>query len=59
MFACHYFAGGVIERDNLTEEAAKKRMAAQMSSAEYVSRANVVFSTQWEADYTQSRVGTL
>ena len=49
----------IIERDNLTEEAAKKRMAVQMSSAEYVSRANVVFSTQWEPDYTQSQVGRL
>ena len=47
----------IIERDNLTEEAARRRMAAQMASAEYVSRANVVFSTQWEPDYTQSQVG--
>ena len=46
----------IIKRDNLTEEAAKKRMAAQMSNAEYVSHANVIFSTQWEPDYTQSQV---
>lgn len=45
-----------MERDKLTEEAAHKRMEAQMTNAEYVRRANVVFSTQWEPEYTQKQV---
>ena len=45
-----------MERDRLSEEAARKRMEAQMTNAEYVHRANVVFSTQWEPEYTQKQV---
>ena len=48
-----------MERDGLTEEAACKRMEAQMTNTEYVSHANVVFSTQWEPEYTQKQVMSL
>lgn len=48
-----------MERDGLTEEAACKRMEAQMTNTEYVSHANVVFSTQWEPEYTQKQVMNL
>ena len=43
-------------RDGLTEEAALKRMAVQPSNSEYVQHANVVFSTQWEPEFTQIQV---
>ena len=46
----------IVERDGLTEAAARSRMAAQPSNGEYVEQANVVFSTQWEQDYTQKQV---
>ena len=45
-----------MERDGLTEEAACKRMKAQMTNTEYINHANVVFSTQWEPEYTQKQV---
>ena len=45
-----------MERDGLTEEAACKRMEAQMTNTEYVNHANVVYSTQWEPEYTQKQV---
>ena len=45
-----------MERDNLTEEATKRRIASQLTNTEYVSQANVVFSTQWEPEYTQKQV---
>ncbi len=45
-----------MERDGLSEGASLSRMASQPSNAEYVEQANVVFSTQWEQDYTQKQV---
>lgn len=45
-----------MERDGLTEEAALSRMAAQPTNEEYVRQANVIFSTQWEQEYTQKQV---
>ena len=45
-----------MERDNLPEEAAKRRMAVQLTNEEYVRHANVVFSSQWEPEYTQKQV---
>ncbi len=46
----------IVERDGLSEEAAISRMASQPSNEEYVRQANVMFSTQWERDYTQKQV---
>ena len=45
-----------MERDGLTEEAAERRMAAQLTNREYVRYANVIFGTQWEPEYTQKQV---
>ena len=45
-----------MERDGLTEEAAERRMAAQLTNAEYVHHANVIFSSQWRSEYTLKQV---
>lgn len=45
-----------MERDGKTEEAAKRRMSAQLTNEEVVSNAHVVFCTLWEKEYTQSQV---
>ncbi len=46
----------IMDRDGLSEGAALSRMASQPTNDEYVQQANVVFSTQWEKDYTQKQV---
>lgn len=46
----------MIDRDDLTEEEAQRRMAAQPTNSEYIQQANVIFSTQWEPEYTQKQV---
>ena len=46
----------MMERDGVSEEAAKRRMEAQLTNADYVRHANVIFSTQWEPEYTQKQV---
>ena len=46
-----------MERDGLTEEEARRRMAAQPTNVEYIEQANVIFSTEWEPAYTQKQVG--
>ena len=46
----------VMDRDGLTEEEARRRMAAQPTNSEYIQQANVIFSTQWEPEYTQKQV---
>ena len=45
-----------MERDGLAEEEARSRMAAQPTNTEYIEQANVIFSTQWEPEYTQKQV---
>ena len=45
-----------MDRDGLTEEEARRRMAAQPTNSEYIQQANVIFSTQWEPEYTQKQV---
>ena len=45
-----------MNRDDLTEEEARRRMAAQPTNSEYIQQANVIFSTQWEPEYTQKQV---
>jgi hypothetical protein len=49
----------VMKRDGVSEKAAKRRMEAQLTNKEYVQHANVIFSTQWEPEYTQKQVRTL
>ena len=45
-----------MERDSLAEEAVLRRISAQPSNADYVHHANVIFSTEWEPEYTQKQV---
>lgn len=44
------------ERNGLSEDEARKRLASQMTNKERVSQANVVLSTLWEPEYTQKQV---
>jgi phosphopantetheine adenylyltransferase/dephospho-CoA kinase len=44
------------ERNGLSEEEAKKRLASQLKNKQRVSQANVVLSTLWEPEYTQKQV---
>ena len=44
------------ERNNLTEEQAKQRLGSQMTNQERVQRSNVILSSLWEPEYTQSQV---
>ena len=46
----------MMKRDGVGEDAARRRMAAQLVNEEYVLHANVIFSTQWEPEYTQKQV---
>lgn len=45
-----------MERNNLSMEEAKKRVAAQMSNKERLSHANVVFCTLWDRAFTHTQV---
>ena len=45
-----------MERDGLTEERAKQRLASQVSGREAVDHAHIVLSTQWQYEYTQAQV---
>ena len=49
----------MMDRDGVSEAAAWKRLEAQSSNAERVRYANVVFSSQWEPEYTQKQVGVV
>lgn len=42
----------VVERNGLTEEEAKRRLASQMSNHEVVARSHVIFSSLWDSDFT-------
>jgi phosphopantetheine adenylyltransferase/dephospho-CoA kinase len=44
------------ERNGLSEEEAKKRLASQLKNKQRVSKANVVLSTLWKPEYTQKQV---
>lgn len=46
----------IMERDGMPEEAAEKRLAAQISNQNVVDHGNVVFSSQWEYEFTQKQV---
>lgn len=43
----------IMERNNLSEEEAKARIAAQMKNAVVVAHSNVVFSSLWSYEYSQ------
>ncbi|XP_068247201.1 bifunctional coenzyme A synthase [Palaemon carinicauda] len=45
----------IVERDGKRNEEAERRIDSQISNEERVSRANVVFCTQWAGEYTQKQ----
>lgn len=42
----------VVERNGLSEEEVKRRLASQMTNKETVARSHVVFSSQWDHEFT-------
>lgn len=46
----------VMERDNLSEEFARRRIGSQTTNKQFVDHAHVVFCTLWDYDYTHSQV---
>ena len=46
----------IMERDGKTEEEANKRLQSQLSNAEFVRKANVVFCSKWDKEFTASQV---
>ena len=46
----------IVERDGKTENEATQRIDNQMTNEERLSKANVVFCTQWTYEYTQMQV---
>ncbi|XP_071157555.1 bifunctional coenzyme A synthase-like [Mytilus edulis] len=46
----------MMDRNNMTEEEANKRLKSQLSNKERVQRSNVVLCTLWEYEYTQTQV---
>ncbi|XP_030751952.1 bifunctional coenzyme A synthase-like [Sitophilus oryzae] len=46
----------LVKRNNLTEDQAKLRIEAQPTNSEYINNTNVVFSPQWEVEYTKVQV---
>ncbi|XP_075160091.1 bifunctional Phosphopantetheine adenylyltransferase - Dephospho-CoA kinase [Haematobia irritans] len=45
----------VVDRNGLSEEEAKRRLASQPSNSEIVSKSHVVFSSQWDSNFTQTQ----
>ncbi|KAB7494892.1 Bifunctional coenzyme A synthase, partial [Armadillidium nasatum] len=46
----------IVERDNLSKEAAEKRIESQMKNEERVAKANIVFSTFWSYEFTRQQI---
>uniref|UniRef100_A0A1B6MQ73 Bifunctional coenzyme A synthase n=1 Tax=Graphocephala atropunctata TaxID=36148 RepID=A0A1B6MQ73_9HEMI len=46
----------LMERNGLSEEEAKARLESQPTNTEYVERANVVFCSLWQKEFTQKQV---
>lgn len=47
----------IVERDGLSEAAARSRLQSQMSGQQLVDQSHVVLSTLWEPHVTQRQVG--
>ncbi|XP_030375685.1 bifunctional coenzyme A synthase [Scaptodrosophila lebanonensis] len=45
----------IIERNGLSEEEACKRLSNQVPNSEIVAKSNVIFSSQWDYDFTQKQ----
>ncbi|XP_017479592.1 PREDICTED: bifunctional coenzyme A synthase [Rhagoletis zephyria] len=46
----------IMQRNDLSEEEARKRIASQMDNSEVVSKSHIVFSSQWSDEFTQEQV---
>ncbi|MEE6526246.1 hypothetical protein FKM82_026751 [Ascaphus truei] len=46
----------IMNRDGVGEEAARKRLASQMTNGQRVERSHVVLCTLWEPEVTQKQV---
>ncbi|XP_067644077.1 bifunctional coenzyme A synthase isoform X2 [Eurosta solidaginis] len=46
----------IIQRNGLSEEEARKRLASQMENHEVVARSHIVFSTQWSEEFTADQL---
>ncbi|TRY68647.1 hypothetical protein TCAL_07684 [Tigriopus californicus] len=46
----------IMERDGRSQDEAEKRLASQMTNADYVRHAHVVFCTKWAGEFTQKQV---
>ncbi|BFF99432.1 bifunctional coenzyme A synthase [Drosophila madeirensis] len=45
----------VMERNSLSEEEARKRLSSQVPNHEIVAKSHVIFSSQWDFDFTQKQ----
>lgn len=45
----------IVERNGITEEEAKRRMASQLSNYEIVAKSHVIFSSLWDYDFTSKQ----
>lgn len=43
----------VMERNNLSENEARNRLASQVNNVDIVAKSQVIFSSQWDYDFTQ------
>ncbi|XP_042210072.1 bifunctional coenzyme A synthase-like [Homarus americanus] len=46
----------IVERDGKSQKEAQRRINSQLSNRDRVARANIVFCTQWDGEYTQQQV---
>ncbi|KAH8379239.1 hypothetical protein KR009_003827, partial [Drosophila setifemur] len=45
----------IMERNKLSEEEARKRLASQVPNPEILAKSHVIFSSQWDHDFTQKQ----
>ncbi|XP_052845475.1 LOW QUALITY PROTEIN: bifunctional coenzyme A synthase [Drosophila gunungcola] len=45
----------IVNRNNLSEEEARKRLSSQVPNTEIVAKSHVIFSSQWDHDFTQKQ----
>ena len=45
----------IMNRNNLSEDEARKRISSQLDNATMISKANIVFSSEWSYDFTENQ----
>ncbi|ALC43735.1 Ppat-Dpck [Drosophila busckii] len=45
----------IMERNSLSEQEARNRVASQVANADIVAKSHVIFSSQWDYDFTQKQ----